>query len=63
VQKRPKFQIVITGFLLTLLTVNIVTTAVSISVPILVAMTKMPGNHTSGGAGNMTFLARLVEKI
>ncbi|HYT01439.1 MAG TPA: hypothetical protein VEL70_00935 [Candidatus Acidoferrum sp.] len=58
-QTRLKFQIVITGFLLTLLTVNIVTTAVRIPVPLVFAMTMMPGNHTSGGTGNMTFRASL----
>jgi len=58
-QTRSKFQIVITGFLLTLLTVNIVTTAVRIPVPLVFAMTMMPGNHTSGGTGNMTFRASL----
>jgi hypothetical protein len=51
-----KSQIVITGFLLTILTVNLVMTAVSIPAPIVFGMTMMPGNHTSGGADNMTFL-------
>ena len=59
-QTRLKFQIVITGFLLTLLTVNIVTTAVRIPVPLVFAMTMMPGNHTSGGTGNMTLLGNMI---
>ncbi|MFY9869346.1 MAG: hypothetical protein WAK17_06475 [Candidatus Nitrosopolaris sp.] len=54
-----KFQIVITGFLLALLTVNILTTAVGIPVPLISAMTMTPGNHTSGGAGNMTFVGNM----
>jgi hypothetical protein len=54
-----KFQIVITGFLLTLLAVNLVTTAVRIPVPLILAMTIMPGNHTSGDAGNMTFVGNM----
>jgi hypothetical protein len=45
-----RFQIFVTGFLLTLLTVNIVT-----PVPLILAM---PGN-TSGGAGNMTFVGNM----
>jgi hypothetical protein len=38
-------------------------TAARIPVPI-VAMTMMPGNHSSGGTGNMTLLGNMmVEKI
>jgi hypothetical protein len=54
-----KFQIVITVFLLTLLTGNIVTTAVRIPVPLISANTIMPGNHTSGSADNMTFVGNM----
>jgi hypothetical protein len=49
--KSRKFQIFITGFLLTILTVNIVTHVSSI-----LAMT---GNNTIGGTANMTFVGNM----
>jgi hypothetical protein len=56
---RLRYQIVITGFLLTLLTVNIVMTVVRIPVPLVLAKTMKAGNQSSGGPGNMTFLSNM----
>lgn len=66
-QLRLKFQIVITGFLLTALTFSIVTTAVRIPIPLISAMTTIPNNQTnlSGpttGGGNMTFLGNMMPR-
>jgi hypothetical protein len=51
-----KLKMLITGFLLTLL---IVTNAARIPVPLIFAMNIIPGNHASGGAGNMTFVGNM----
>jgi len=51
-----KLKMLITGFLLTLL---IVTIAARIPVPLIFAMNIIPGKHTSGGAGNMTFVGNM----
>jgi len=67
--KNPKFAIVTTGFMAAVLTLSMLTTAITFSSPLASALT-LPGNQTSstGGknmtmpGGNMTFVGNMMPR-
>jgi hypothetical protein len=66
-QRRLKFRIVITVFLLAVLALSTITAVVRIPIPLMSAMTTMPSNQTSlsrggTGGGNMTFVGNMMPR-
>ncbi|MRN60913.1 MAG: hypothetical protein FIO03_02495 [Nitrosopumilales archaeon] len=67
--KNPKFAIISTGFMAAVLTLSMLTTAITFSSPLASALT-LPGNQTSstGGknmtmpGGNMTFVGNMMPR-